>query len=114
MAPPTTLSTKVNPEPRGSGLTSIVQSANWPCPPDCRLKRECCWVPRRIVSLGHRGVVADDREVVAVAQPVDRDLQVHVALAPQHHLAQLGVLLQFEGWVLVDQLADRAGQLDVV
>ena len=34
-----------------SALTWIVQSANWPWPPLCRLKRECCSVPRRIVSL---------------------------------------------------------------
>ena len=115
IAPPTTLSVKVKPEPRGSALTSIVTSANWPCPPLCRLKRECCWAPWRIVSLyGDRRGLAADREVVAVAQPVERDLQMDVALPPQHHLLGVGVLLELEGRILLDQLADGAGQLDVV
>ena len=35
----------------GQTTTSIVQSANCPCPPDWRLKRECCCAVRRIVSL---------------------------------------------------------------
>ena len=33
--PPTTLSTNCTPEPRGSGLTTMSQTAYWPCPPDC-------------------------------------------------------------------------------
>ena len=34
-APPTTLSTNSKPEPRGSGSTSMLQTAYWPWPPDC-------------------------------------------------------------------------------
>ena len=34
-APPTTLSTNSNPEPSGSGCTSMSHTAYCPCPPDC-------------------------------------------------------------------------------
>ncbi len=64
--------------------------------------------------VGHRRRLADDGKVVAVAQPVDRDVHMHVALAPKHHLAHLGVLLELQRWVLVDQLGDGARQFDVV
>src|SRR6185312_2154155 len=62
----------------------------------------------------HRRRVADDREVVAVAQAVHCDLHMHVALAPQHHLAGVLVLLELQRRILVDELGDRARQLDVV
>ena len=69
--------------------------------------------PDRLL-VGNRGAPAVDREVVAIAQPVDRDLQMNVALTPQHHFLRVGILLELEGGVLLDQFADRARQLDVV
>ena len=66
------------------------------------------------LAVWHRRGLPDHDQVLAVAQPVERDLQMHIALAPQHHLAQFGVLLELERRVFVDQSADRAGQLDIV
>ena len=91
-------------------------SANWPCPPLCRLKRECCCgAAADRLLVGHRGALADDRQVVAVAQPVERDLQMDVALAPQHHLARCrrSARAASVGSSSIS-LAIDAGQLDVV
>ena len=46
-----------------------------------------------------------------LAQPVDGDLQMDVALAPQHHLLQVGILLEHEGRVLLDELGDAGVSL---
>ena len=46
--------------------------------------------PADRLLVGHRRRVPDNRQIVPVAQPVDRDLQMYVALAPKYHLAQLG------------------------
>ena len=58
--------------------------------------------------------MANDRQIMAIAETVDCDLQMHVALAPQDHFATILVLLELERRVFVDQLGDRARQFDVV
>ena len=68
MAPPTTASMKTWPVPRGSGFTSIWMSANWPWPPDWRLKRECCAAPRLIdLLVRHLRPARERAEVVSDA-----------------------------------------------
>ena len=47
-------------------------------------------------------------------EPVERDLQMDVALAPQHHFLQVGIVLERQGRVFLDQLGDGRRQLDVV
>src|SRR3984893_1874148 len=64
--------------------------------------------------VGDSGGSAGDGQIVAIAQSVHRNLQMDVALSPQHHFLSIGVLLQLEGRVLFDELADGASELDVV
>src|SRR5215472_17432255 len=64
--------------------------------------------PDRLLVV-HRSAASIDRQVVAIAQAVDGDLQMNVALAPQHHFLRVGVLLELERGILLDQLTDRAG-----
>ena len=64
----------------GSGSTSMSQTANWPCPPDCLTWRPCplagpANVSRSCTRHGHRL----DVDAVAVAQPVEQ----HVERAPR-------------------------------
>ena len=115
IAPPTTLSVKVKPEPRGNGLDLDRDVGELPVAAALPLEARMLLgpVPDRLL-VGDRGGPAVDREVVAVAQAVHRDLQMDVALSPQHHLLGVGVLVELEGRVLLDELADGAGQFDVV
>src|SRR5262249_55126959 len=47
-------------------------------------------------------------QAVLRAQPVERDLQVDVALAPEHELVAVLAVLKLEGRVLLDHPLDRA------
>ncbi len=103
--PPVILSSNLKPEPRGSGLMSSTTSPNWPWPPDCFLCRPRTVTGFRIVSL-----VADrrrprvDGDAETVGQPLGGDAQMHLALAPHHHLVGLGVVHDDDRGILVDQL----------
>src|SRR5204863_2247279 len=50
MEPPKMSSTNSKSDPRGSGSMVILQSANWPWPPDCFLCRPCASADLVIVS----------------------------------------------------------------
>ena len=53
--PPTTLSTNSKPAPSGSGSTSMSQTANWPCPPDCLTCLPCPFAePPKVSRSGTR------------------------------------------------------------
>src|SRR5438045_7332221 len=69
--------------------------------------------PDRLL-IGDRGAPAVDRQIVAGAQAVDRDLPMKVAPAPPPPFLGIGILLEFEGGVFLDQLSDCAGALVVV
>ena len=93
-APPCTFSSNTKPAPRGSGSTSSTTSPNWPWPPDLLL-----------VPAAHRDLVADrlaigrprtacafDRDAEAGGEALQRDAQMHLALAGELHLAAFLVL----------------------
>jgi hypothetical protein len=50
----------------------------------------------------------------AVLQPLERDPQMHLALAPQHDLAEIGVMQHGERRIFIGELAECETQLDVV
>ena len=47
-------------------------------------------------------------------KPIHRDAQMHLALAEQGHLMQLGILVEMQRGILVAQFCDRAAELDLV
>ena len=55
-----------------------------------------------------------DRDAEAIGEPLGRDAQVHLALAPQHDFVRLGIVDHRDRGVLVDQLGERLAELDVV
>ena len=61
------------------------------------------------LGLGHL-----DLDVVFALQALGRDLEVDLALAPDQHLVGVGVVLDRDRGVLLDQLGDAARQLDLV
>ena len=81
------------PSPRPRGAISSFTSANCPCPPVCRLSRACCCTARRIVSLvGHARLRRAHLQPARLAQPLDRGVEMHLALAAQHGLAGLRIM----------------------
>ena len=98
-APPTTFSANCTPEPRGSGVTMTSQTAYWPWPPDCLTNRPCprasaVNVSRRADRSGHRVDLS-----ARGAQPVEDDVGVRLAEAPQHELAGLDLPFDTHGRV---------------
>src|ERR1700730_4073275 len=78
-------------------------------------------VPAALLDrLSDRFPVADsrpapfDRDAEALGQPLGRDPQMHLALAPHHHLVSLGIVDHRERGVLLDQLVESKAELDVV
>ena len=55
-----------------------------------------------------------DLEIVSVAQPCQGDLKVDLALPPQQHLIGVGVLLEGERRVLLDEFGEGAGEPHLV
>ena len=55
-----------------------------------------------------------DRNRIAVAEPLGRHAQMHLALAPDHHLVVLGVVHDAERRILLGQLGEGGAELDVV
>ena len=64
--------------------------------------------------VGGLGLRHLDRDVEFALQALGGDLQVDLALAPEQHLVGVRVVLHRDRAVLLDQLGDAAGQLDVV
>ncbi len=99
--PPTTLSTNSNPEPSGSGSTSMSHTAYWPCPPDCLTCRALAGgLPgERLAQRHHERLLLDVHRVPA-GQPLEDDVGVRLAHAPQDELVGLGVVLDPDARVL--------------
>ena len=53
-------------------------------------------------------------DIVAAGEPVDRDLEMHLALAAQQQLVRLGPHLEGERRILFDDLLQRARELHLV
>ncbi len=54
------------------------------------------------------------RHLIAVRQPLGGDAQVHLALAPDHHLVAFRIVHDGERGVLVGELGEGGAELDVV
>src|SRR5487761_575671 len=112
MAPPTTASMKANARPRldlDLDVGELAVAAALPL--ETRMQRRAF---ANGFAIGDLRPARLHREVEFVPQPVERDLQMDVALSAQHQLLQLGTRLERQCRILLDQLLDRAGELDVV
>ena len=88
--------------PPGSGSTSMSQTAYWPWPPDCLTCR-----PWPVAVAGERLAqrhpqldLVDRRRRSRLLEPVEDDVGVRLAHAPQHDLVGLGVVLDAQRRVL--------------
>ena len=113
--PPKMSSTNLKSEPRGSGLSRILQSPNWPWPPGLllvppvRLGRALDRLPVRDLRL-----LEVDLDLVALAQPSHDHLDVQLAHAGQQHLVGLRVARHAQHRVLLEQALQRGRDLVVV
>ena len=64
--------------------------------------------------VGNLRRIGDERQFELVAQPVERDANVHLALPAQLELAHIGVLLGDQRAVFLQQFAQRVGHLDLI
>ncbi len=81
--PPTTLSTNSKPEPSGSGSTSMSQTANWPCPPDCLTCLPCPLAePPKVSRSGTRRSILSTLTPNRLANPSST---TPACASPMHH-----------------------------
>ncbi len=66
------------------------------------------------LAVGRPGRARLDLHIVLRPQPVQRHAQMHLALPPEHDLVHLGILLEPQRGVLVDELGEGTRQLDLV
>ena len=115
MAPPKILSTNSNPPPRGSGSTSIQQTAYWPCAARLlhvaalRLRRP---LERLLVRDLRR--VGDDVDAELALHPLDHRGDVRLAHAVEHRLVGLLRALDAQGRVVLADPGDRGRELVLV
>ena len=64
--------------------------------------------------VGNARPIGGNPEAVFVLQLVDRDPEMHLALAPEDELMGIGVLLIGNRGILVANLGERGGELDLV
>src|SRR5689334_17834081 len=70
--------------------------------------------PADRLAISDLGMLGDGGQTVFGAHPVERNLQVDVALAPEHELVPVLAVTQLERRVLLDHLLDGARELHVV
>ena len=110
-APPTTLSTNSNPRPAGSGSTVDVADGVLPVAAGL-LDVAAVALALRRERLPQRHLELDlvDGRAVAAGEPVDDDVGVRLAHAPQHDLVGLGVVLDAQRRVLGGRAAAAPGR----
>ena len=64
--------------------------------------------------VGHQPRLPLDRDAVLALQPFRRYAQVHLALAEQQHLVRVGVHLDAQRRIVLDQLGERRRELHLV
>ena len=113
--PPKISSTNSKSAPRGSGSIVILQSANWPWPPDCFLCRPCASADLVIVSrYGTFGGWRITSTPYFFFSFVHDDLDVQLSLAADEELLRLLVALEADRRILFDDAVDRRRELVLV
>src|SRR6266700_1857399 len=70
--------------------------------------------PADSLAISDLGMLGDGGQAVFGSHPVERNLQVDIALAPQHELVTVLAVTQLERRVLLDHLLDSARELHIV
>ena len=113
--PPVILSSNAKPSPRGSGLHLDHRVAELAVAAGLLLV-PAAGAGRRLdgLAIADLGLAGLDADLEARLQALEGDAQMHLALAEEAHLADVGLVLEGQRRILLDDLVDRARQPHVV